>query len=195
MKSIFPFSDIEKGSRVILYGAAGRGYDFYRQIVSSGYCDLILWVDRQYEWYRYMNLPVETPKKVRDVSFDIVVVSAEKENVYRSIRKDLLDLGIHDGQIFWKEDCRLRGKRALTFEKGRIKQEAKEAYQISPRELLHSHSLDLIIRYLYVEDILCGENGTENEERYLRFMEAANGLNEPTEDLISALFSEYSMKR
>ena len=46
MKYLFPFKLIPPDSRIILYGASDVGYDFYRQIKSSGYVDIIAWLDR-----------------------------------------------------------------------------------------------------------------------------------------------------
>ena len=51
MKYIFPFTQVNIGSRIVLYGASDIDYDYYRQIMSTGYADLIAWLDSNYEMY------------------------------------------------------------------------------------------------------------------------------------------------
>lgn len=48
---LFPFEMIPKDSNIILYGAGGCGIGFSRQIVNSGYCNILLWVDQKYELF------------------------------------------------------------------------------------------------------------------------------------------------
>lgn len=195
MRNIFPFGEIKKGANIVLYGAAERGYDFYRQILSTDYCNIVLWVDRQYEWYRYMNLPIDQPEKIKESEFDLVLVAAEKETVYFSIKKDLLDMGVDSKKIFWKENCSIVGNCIYKYDRERIRREAEDSYILSPKKLINERSLDITIRYMYARDIIEGKSGSENEHRYIKFMEAANGFNEPTENIISAFFSEYYIKQ
>ena len=115
MRFIFPFSEIKQNSKIVLYGASECGYDFYRQIVSTGYCEIVLWVDRQYEWWRYMGLPVEPPEKLCDVNYDVVVSTAEREAVHQSIVEDMMVMGVAEETVFWKRDYRIRGNIALRY--------------------------------------------------------------------------------
>lgn len=45
----FPREKISKGKKVILYGAGDMGKSFYKQLKDTGYCEVVLWVDRNYE--------------------------------------------------------------------------------------------------------------------------------------------------
>lgn len=45
---LFPFEKIEKGSRIILYGAGAAGREFYEQCYQTKYCEVILWADKRW---------------------------------------------------------------------------------------------------------------------------------------------------
>ena len=61
MAWLFPFTEIEKNSVIVLYGAGSVGYEFHCQLMASGFCKSIIWVDSQYEWYCKIGLPVKSP--------------------------------------------------------------------------------------------------------------------------------------
>lgn len=194
MKHIFPFTEVERGSRIVLYGASDRGYDFYRQVLSTGYCEIVLWVDRQYEWYRYMGLPVEPPYRIIKTPFDILIVTPEARDIYDSILKDVIALGIDESKVLWKEDCLIKGNLPDVSNRWSKKAESEDAYRVSPLSFLNKNSLDLIIKYLYACDILSGNPSTKHEHMYVKLVMADNGAVEPTYGLISGFFSEYHSK-
>ena len=78
MTWLFPFTEVEKCSRIVLYGAGAVGYQFYNQLQSSKYCETVKWVDGQYEWYSYMGLPVESPASIIADETDVVVIEKRK---------------------------------------------------------------------------------------------------------------------
>ena len=61
---LFPFMDIPRGSDIILYGAGNVGCMYYRQILVSNYCNVILWVDRNFKEYREKGLIVSAVKEI-----------------------------------------------------------------------------------------------------------------------------------
>ncbi len=194
MRFIFPFSDIQKNTKIVLYGASDMGYDFYRQIVSTGYCEVVLWVDRQYEWWKKLNLPVENPESIKNASYDIVVLTAEKKSVADSMKKDISALGVDEDKIFWKEDCAIKGNVVARFDRERIKAESETAVLADPMKFVDEEALDIIVRILYVNDIIAGIRNERHEQMYRRLMMVQNGGSEPTENMISGYFTEYSLK-
>lgn len=194
MRFIFPFSDIQKNTKIVLYGASDMGYDFYRQIVSTGYCEVVLWVDRQYEWWKKLNLPVENPESIKNASYDIVVLTAEKKSVADSMKKDISALGVDEDKIFWKEDCAINGNVVARFDRERIKAESETAVLADPMKFVDEEALDIIVRILYVNDIIAGIRNERHEQMYRRLMMVQNGGSEPTENMISGYFTEYSLK-
>lgn len=194
MNHIFPFTEIEKGSRIILYGASECGYDYYRQIISTGYCEIVLWVDRQYEWWRYLNLPVDDPKSIISVAFDMVVITAENKLVYESMRRDLHNYGVEDSRIFWKENSLIAGNIVTRYSAERVHMEAQEAEMMDGKALLREERLDVVIRSLYAKSIIKNDNNSKYETMYYKLMMTQNNGMEPTEGMISGFFSEYSFK-
>ena len=194
MKHIFPFADINRGEKIILYGASQRGYDFYRQLVSTGYDEIVLWVDRQYEWYKYMNLPVEAPEKICETEYDRIVITAEEEGVYKSILSDLFALGIREADIYWKKDCLITGNIASGYDQTRMKKESERAYLKDPRELIGENRLDIVIRVMYAKDQLTGKNLALHRDMYKKLMMMQNNGTEPTDNMLSGFFSEYAVK-
>ncbi len=195
MRFIFPFKDIKKDSKIVLYGASVEGYDFYRQIVSTGYCCIVLWVDRQYEWWRTMNLPVEPPARIKEVVFDYIVLTAEKQSVADSMRKDLVNMGIDAGKIFWKEDCIIKGNIAACYDRERILKEADDAFEDKAANYLNENNLEVVVRALYAEDIVANKDDARHKEMYHKLMKGLIDCSEPTDDMIHSYFTEYSAKK
>ena len=79
-------------------------YDVCRQVVTLKYVELVLWVDRQYEWFRMLNLPVDSPSRIECSEFDYVVITAERENVFNSIARDIEQMGVSRDRLIWDKD-------------------------------------------------------------------------------------------
>nr|WP_297765411.1 hypothetical protein [uncultured Butyrivibrio sp.] len=195
MRFLFPFSKVPKGCRLVIYGAGEVGYDFYRQLKTSEYAEVALWVDRQYEWFRKLNLPVESPEMIKNVEYDFIVVTAEAESVYNSIHDDLVELGVSEEKILWNDDYTIHENIVYGYEDRDIAAEMENAVLADPVMFVNEDRLDIIIRYLYALEILNGETGGKGEQLYTKFIMAGCGAKEPTENYISAYFSEYSGKR
>ncbi len=194
MRFIFPFSDIKKDTNIILYGASEEGYDFYRQLVSTGYCKVVLWVDRQFEWWRIMQLPVNAPSQISEVSYDLIVLTAEKQSVACSMKNDLIDMGVDVERIFWKADCQIKGNVAAGYDSERVRKEADEAELTSPVDILSRNMLDIVVRVLYAKDIIAGIDDDRHRFMYRKLMMGQNNGKEPTEDMIHSYFTKYSIK-
>lgn len=195
MRFLFPFLRIPHGSRIVLYGAGEVGYDFFRQIKTSGFVELALWVDRQYEWFRMLNLPVDAPEKMLDMQYDFVLITAERKSVYQSIWKDLNNMGVEDEKIVWQEDYTIHENIVKCYEDRDIQNELKNSVEIDPHCFIHSQRLDIVIRYLYAADLLKGIEEGYHKALYTKFMVSGCNAKEPTENYISAYFSEYALKR
>ena len=80
----FPYVQIEKGSRGILYGAGRVGQDYAYQIAQSGYCGLLFIADRA--WKR---LGAEDPERIRltpAASYDHVIIAIKDSTVAMEAR-------------------------------------------------------------------------------------------------------------
>lgn len=82
---LFPFRNVHKGSDIILYGAGTYGQRLYYYLKKTGFCNIILWLDRNYTELRKMGLDVENPSKLQESECSIVVIA----NTYERSRKEL----------------------------------------------------------------------------------------------------------
>lgn len=83
---VFPFHLIPKESKIVLYGAGQVGTCFYKQLKTTNYADIILWVDAKCDFYREKNYPVEKVAKIGEVkNFDFVVIAVERVDIAQEI--------------------------------------------------------------------------------------------------------------
>lgn len=103
-KYLFPYELVSKESRVVLYGAGAVGRDFYKQIMKNRYCDIVLWVDQNYETADIPYAEIKDPRDVLEEQFDYVIVCVSNKGIAQDIIKKLNDLGISDQKIVWSRD-------------------------------------------------------------------------------------------
>ena len=195
MRFLFPFSSIPKGSKIIIYGAGEVGYDFYRQVRTSKYVQLVAWVDKQYEWFRVLNLPVDPPEKIETSQFEYIIVTAERRTVFDSICKDLRDMGVAQDRIIWQDDYTVHENIVFCYKDRNLEKESREAVQRNPLKFIREDRLDIVIRYLYAKDIHEHIEEKTHRNLYLKLIDRQWNGQEPTENYISAYFSEYTIKR
>lgn len=82
---LFPFRDVHKGSDIILYGAGTYGQRLYNYLKKTGFCNVVLWIDRNYIELQKMGLNVETPLELNKAECDLIVIA----NTYEQSRKEL----------------------------------------------------------------------------------------------------------
>lgn len=82
---LFPFRDVGRGTDIVLYGAGTYGQRLYCYLEKTGFCRVVLWVDRNYVELQKMGLDVENPSKLQESECNIVVIA----NTYERSRKEL----------------------------------------------------------------------------------------------------------
>ncbi len=85
-QQVFPFAQIEPGSRIVLYGAGKVGLSYYKQIISTNYCRINNWIDRNALELRKNGYAVEenvTLEQLEEV--DYVVVALTHWNIAREV--------------------------------------------------------------------------------------------------------------
>ena len=162
---LFPYGDVNKGSRVVLYGAGGVGYNYYYQMRASGFCKAVLWVDRDYEALQTKRFPVENPIRIMDMDYDVIVVAIRSREVADSIREYLVGLGVPCGKIFWKEPVLLdETPYSYTNNDNDIEDKPDESIKrIAPVELVSSDRMDIVVRYLFAKDIVLGLDSVRHQ--------------------------------
>ena len=97
---LFPFDKVQKGQKLILYGAGLVGNTYYKQIKKLDYCEKILWVDRNAERLHNQNV-VSVSELENDIYFlyDVVVIAVENKNLAMEIKEYLLEKGYRREKI------------------------------------------------------------------------------------------------
>lgn len=96
---IFPFGKIEKGSRIVLYGAGNVGNLYEYQVKSQEYARVVLWVDGSWERYSGDGRHIKSPECINNTEFDYVVIAIDNVEIAKHIRTYLLGLGVADTKI------------------------------------------------------------------------------------------------
>lgn len=95
----FPFDKVPKGSKVVLYGAGNVGQDMYRQIVQTGYCELVLWVDKN---WKLLEGEVKSPKYITGVEFNLIIVAVANVDIATAIKEQLILDGVERERIIYE---------------------------------------------------------------------------------------------
>lgn len=85
---LFPFDKVPSGSKIILYGAGAVGKAYYKQLTKIGYCNQILWVDRNAS--NIISDVVKTPDCIKNEEFDYIVIAIENLNVREEVKNFLI---------------------------------------------------------------------------------------------------------
>lgn len=194
MNFLFPFADVEKNSRIILYGAGAVGCQFYQQLQTSGYCRLVKWVDGQYEWFRYIDMPVESPASILNEAFDLIVVAVEREEVFLSVKDGLQHMNIDPDKILWKDNYRLPENTLVPSEINHA-EEAKRAVEMNPHTLIDEKRMDIVVRYIYAKAFLENKGMDRVKKLYRKLIYAVNRGEEPLTNSSHAYFSDYTQKK
>lgn len=82
---LFPFKEVYKGSNIILYGTGTYGQRLYNYLKRTRFCNVVLWLDRNYTELQKMGLAVNNPIALNHVDCDIVLIA----NTYEKSRNEL----------------------------------------------------------------------------------------------------------
>lgn len=195
MKYLFPFAQVNKGSRIVIYGASDIGYDYYRQVMSSGYAKVAGWLDQNYEMYRMLDLPVDPPDKIRELEFDAVIVAILSESTFGAVKSYLVGSGVDADKIIWNRNPAAGYDIARSHEDIDAVKEAESAIRMSPQALIDEERLDVIVRYLYANEIINGEEDGSAKDLYEKMFMTLNRATEPTDHFLFRYFSDYSSKQ
>lgn len=91
---LFPFDMVDRGSRVVLFGAGTFGQHVYRRICGCGAVELILWIDERAREYRTLGLNVYDIDALTNVAYDYIFIAILDEEAREEAKSLLLDLGV-----------------------------------------------------------------------------------------------------
>ena len=105
-KFLFPYEKIPYGSRIIIYGAGDVGQEYLQQMQITGYCEVVAFIDRAYDKYPKMIIPVYPVEKVGTLSFDYVLLAFKMGTHVRAVTKALYVYGVRADKIIYIEPRR-----------------------------------------------------------------------------------------
>ncbi|MEZ3485040.1 MAG: glycosyltransferase [Lachnospiraceae bacterium] len=100
---LFPFPNVKKHSRIILYCAGTYGQRLYHYLKRTGFCEIIAWVDQNYKELRKQGLSVESPGVIHGRSYDAIVIA----NMFAKVRKEIyrnLKHRYHVSNVYMPDD-------------------------------------------------------------------------------------------
>ncbi len=98
----FPFPELEKDSKIILYGAGRVGTDYYRQIFRRKLANLVLWVDKSWKELKNDYTPVSSLEEIMVNEYDFVIIAVTKKELADEIRRELIQKGVAEEKILWR---------------------------------------------------------------------------------------------
>lgn len=87
-KYIFPYEKIEKNEKIILYGAGRIGKMYYRQIMATGYCEIVGWVDSD---YKNKNSLVQSPDLIKSTRFSKILIGIGAQHIAEEVEEFLVN--------------------------------------------------------------------------------------------------------
>lgn len=106
VRFLFPFERIEKGSRIILYGAGAVGMDFYEQCYKTKYCEVILWADKKWDEKTspkdWMGISDITEIENYSAQSDYIVIAVNSRGIKDEIIHYLLKY-FDENKIIWRK--------------------------------------------------------------------------------------------
>jgi len=100
---LFPYEKIEKGKRLVIYGAGEVGVSYMKQLTKNKYCKVELWVDARYDSLYMDGFTISNPEDIKQTDYDYILIAIENEITTEKIKKKLLTMGTEKDKILWWE--------------------------------------------------------------------------------------------
>ncbi len=84
---VFPFDLIGVKKNIVLYGGGNVGQQYYLQIKATNYCNIIAWIDKDYDNLRQIGIPVQSTddiEKTKD-NADYYVIALAKADIAKNV--------------------------------------------------------------------------------------------------------------
>lgn len=99
---LFPYEKIPKGSKILIYGAGDVGQEYLKQMILTKYATVNGFVDRAWDKYPKMIVPIFSPDQIGSLVFDYIVLAFKMENFANDVKKILINRGISEKQIIFQ---------------------------------------------------------------------------------------------
>ena len=95
----FPFEQVARESKIVLYGAGKVGHVFREQCIQRDWCEIIAWCDQRWET---LEEEIVNPQDIMNLRFDVVVIALEDGNTAIEVMEYLQRMGIERKRLIWK---------------------------------------------------------------------------------------------
>lgn len=85
-RNLLPFENIEKGSKVCIYGMGVYGCRLYEYLTESGYAEVVACIDRKYEELRSKGINAISIEMISGIEYDYLLIA----NTYEGVRKRMV---------------------------------------------------------------------------------------------------------
>lgn len=99
---VFPYLNLLNDKRIVLCGAGFVGQSYWNQIRQYKMCQISLWVDREWSYYRREGRDVSPMDTLPSCEYDYAVIAVFHSETADLFRHDLRDLGVDGQKILWK---------------------------------------------------------------------------------------------
>lgn len=101
----FYFKDIEllEEKRIVIFGAGKVGRDYYVQISKYEKCNIIAWIDSNWNNYHFENVNIISVESINEMSFDLIIIAVNSEEVGKEMGEKLIKLGVAEKKVLWKQ--------------------------------------------------------------------------------------------
>jgi len=98
---LFPFEKVKQGAEILIYGAGEVGQAYLKQLIITGYCHPIAFLDRAYMNRNMFVVPVYEPNIVKNIKYDYIVIAMKAGYYVRNIQANLKKMGVSDEKIIY----------------------------------------------------------------------------------------------
>lgn len=96
------YGGINNNDKIVIYGAGKSGVKAYTYIYSHMKENIVAWVDKNYEYLsKEINAVIKNPKEINYKNVDKVIITVLKADAVKSIKMDLIDMGVDECKINW----------------------------------------------------------------------------------------------
>ncbi len=169
---LFPFEQIPKSSSIILYGAGDCGRQFFKQIRATGYCNLVLWVDKRAEELRDLyDYPVNPISDILVSKYDYLIIAIANSSISHDVSIELTSVyGVPKNKII----SYIHELPADHLYKNQQEEythrlaDSDELMEVAPQEFITSVRLDTMVRFLLCRDLVRGIENKAHLSLYSR---------------------------
>lgn len=104
-----PWNGIQAEDRVVVYGAGGCGTEVYRYLKDKCKISIVLWIDKNSNYYQKRGLPVSDIGSIRNAKYDKVIISHTEKRIANQMMNYLLEQGVNRNKICYINDTYYQG--------------------------------------------------------------------------------------